>query len=95
MPDMRCGFAQNGTFIIPAFGFVAVRTSQGNQGIVGLIRPTVPRYVFLGRDGKAKEIVKLGQVQIIATPVPHGKLAVIKILRFFGRNKLHSPERDN
>ncbi len=75
-----CGvaFAQTGTFIIPAFGFVASPDQPGKPGDSRPDKTYSTRVYFSGEgDGEAKELVKLGQVKLIATPVSHGKLAVI------------------
>ncbi len=75
-----CGqaFAQSGIFIIPAFGFVASPDRPDKPGENRPDKTYSTRVYFSGEgEGEAREIVKLGPTRLIATPVFHGKLAVI------------------
>ena len=77
-----CGqaFAQSGIFIIPAFGFVASPDRPDKPGENRPDKTYSTRVYFSGEgEGEAREIVKLGPTRLIATPVFHGKLAVIKM----------------
>ncbi len=70
--------SNRGTFIIPAFGFVAENENPGQPGEKKPERTYSTRVYFSGKAKEEKPIyLNLNKMEITATPATHGRMAII------------------